>query len=59
MIRLKILLKKAPPCEPLEFIVRRDQRDAIEPFARDYTLSVRKLDRDRFLVRMTKGGERR
>jgi hypothetical protein len=54
IIRLKILLKKLPPVEPLEFIVRRDQREAIEePFARaGYGVTVLKIDKNRFRVKM-------
>ena len=52
-IRLMILLKKAPPREPVEFIVRRDQRDTIEPFSRSgYQVRVSQLEKNRFLVRM-------
>ncbi len=55
MIRLKILLKKLPPGAALLCIVRRDQRDTIEPFTRDgYQVSVERIDRKRFLVRMKK-----
>lgn len=55
-IRLKILLKRLPPGEPLEFIVRRDQRDTIdEPFTRaGFVVTVLKIERNRFLVRMKK-----
>ena len=52
-IRLKILLKDLPPGEALGFIVRRDQRDTIEPFSRSgYLVRVSQLGRNEYLVRM-------
>jgi hypothetical protein len=56
MIRLKILLKKTQDDTALEFFVRRDQRDTIEePFSRGgYTVTIRKVEANRFLVTLKK-----
>jgi hypothetical protein len=56
MIRLKILLKKAPEGSPVECIVRRDQRDMIDvPFSRTgYDVKIRKLDTNRYRVSLKK-----
>lgn len=56
MIRLKMLLKKAPDGVPVECIVRRDQRDTIEvPFSRTgYDVKIRKVDTNRFRVSLKK-----
>jgi hypothetical protein len=56
MIRLKILLKKAPECSPVECIVRRDQRDTIDvPFSRTgYDVKIRKVDTNRYRVSLKK-----
>jgi len=56
MIRLKMLLKKAPEGTPVECIVRRDQRDTIDvPFSRTgYEVKIRKLDTNRFRVSLKK-----
>jgi TusA-related sulfurtransferase len=56
MIRLKMLLKKAPPGSVVEIIVRRDQRDTIEvPFSRTgYDVKIRKSDNNLFRVRLQK-----
>jgi hypothetical protein len=57
MIRLKMLLKKAGD-SPVECIVRRDQRDTIEvPFSRTgYAVKIRKIDNNRFRVRLKRKG---
>jgi len=56
MIRLRMLLKKAPEGIPVECYVRRDQRDTIEvPFARSgYCVEVHKADTNRYRVSLTK-----
>ena len=56
MIRLKILLKKAPDGTAVECHVRRDQRDTIEvPFSRSgYEVKIRKVDTNRFRVSLKK-----
>jgi hypothetical protein len=56
MIRLKILLKNAPPGTPVECIVRRDQRDTIEvPFSRTgYDVKIRRTDTNLYRVRLLK-----
>jgi TusA-related sulfurtransferase len=56
MIRLKMLLKKAPPGSAVEIIVRRDQTDMIEiPFSRTgYDVKILKLDNNLFHVRLQK-----
>jgi hypothetical protein len=56
MIRLKMLLKKAPDGTPVECIVRRDQRDTIDvPFSRTgYEVKIRKVDTNRFRVSLKK-----
>jgi len=56
MIRLKMLLKNAPPGSTVEIIVRRDQRDTIEvPFSRTgYDVKIRKSDNNLFRVRLQK-----
>jgi hypothetical protein len=56
MIRLKMLLKKAPPGMPVACIVRRDQRDTIEvPFSRSgYDVEIQKIDANRYQVCLTK-----
>ncbi len=60
MIRLKILLKKAPEDSAVECIVRRDQRDTIEvPFSRTgYNVIVHNIGNNRFQVSLKKKGER-
>ena len=60
MIRLKILLKKAPLGSAVECIVRRDQRDTIEvPFSRTgYDVKVHNIGNNRFRVCLKKKGER-
>jgi len=60
MIRLKILLKKAPDGSAVECIVRRDQRDTIEvPFSRTgYDVKVHNIGNNRFSVSLKKNGER-
>jgi hypothetical protein len=52
MIRLQILLKKAPLHTTSECIVRRDQRDTIDvPFSRTgYEVKIRKVDTNRYRV---------
>lgn len=59
MIRLKILLKKAPPHTTVECIVRRDQRDTIDvPFSRTgYDVKIRKVDTNRYQVSLKKRNE--
>ena len=56
MIRLKILLKKAPPHTTVDCIVRRDQRDTIDvPFSKTgYNVNIRKVDANRYLVSLIK-----
>lgn len=56
MIRLKMLLKKAPDGVSVECIVRRDQRDTIDvPFSRTgYDVKIRKVDTNRFRVSLKK-----
>ena len=56
MIRLKMLLKKAPEGVPVECIVRRDQRDTIDvPFSRiGYDVKIRKVDTNRYRVSLNK-----
>jgi hypothetical protein len=56
MIRLKMLLKNAPPDSAVEIIVRRDQRDTIGiPFSRTgYDVKIRKIDTNLFRVRLQK-----
>lgn len=56
MIRLKMLLKKAPDGSTVECYVRRDQRDTIEvPFVRSgYCVEVHKADTNRYRVSLTK-----
>jgi len=56
MIRLKMLLKNASPGEPVECIVRRDQRDTIEvPFTRTgYDVKIQKVDTNLYCVRLRK-----
>ena len=56
MIRLKMLLKKAPPYATVEVIVRRDQRDTIDvPFSRTgYEVKIRKVDTNRYRVSLKK-----
>jgi hypothetical protein len=58
MIRLKILLKNAPPGTPVECIVRRDQRDTIEvPFSRTgYDVEIHTIDTNHYRVRLLKKG---
>ncbi|MEI6294348.1 MAG: hypothetical protein WCP36_11730, partial [Methanomicrobiales archaeon] len=60
MIRLKILLKKAPLGSAVECIVRRDQRDRIEvPFSRTgYDVKVHTIGNNRYQVSLKKKGER-
>jgi hypothetical protein len=52
MIRLKMLLKKAPSQAAVECIVRRDQRDTIDiPFSRTgYDVKIRRIDTNSYLV---------
>jgi hypothetical protein len=56
MIRLKMLLKKAPLHETVKCIVRRDQRDTIDvPFSRTgYDVKISKVDTNRFRVSLKK-----
>ena len=56
MIRLKMLLKNAPPGTPVECIVRRDQRDTIDtPFSKSgYLVKIRKVDTNLYHVRLRK-----
>jgi hypothetical protein len=56
MIRLRMLLKKAPKGVAVECYVRRDQRDTIEvPFGRSgYLVEVYKADTNRYRVSLTK-----
>jgi hypothetical protein len=56
MIRLKMLLKKAPPGTAVACIVRRDQRDTIDvPFSRSgYKVKIKKVDTNRYLACLTK-----
>ncbi|RPI39857.1 MAG: hypothetical protein EHM53_04170 [Methanoregulaceae archaeon] len=56
MIRLKILLKKAPPHSTVDCIVRRDQRDTIDvPFSKTgYDVRIRKIDANRYRVSLKK-----
>ena len=56
MIRLKMLLKKAPEGTPVECLVRRDQRDTIDvPFSRTgYEVKIRKVDMNRYRVSLKK-----
>jgi hypothetical protein len=56
MIRLKILLKNAPPNSAVEIIVRRDQRDTIEiPFSQTgYDVKIRKIDINLFRIKLQK-----
>ena len=56
MLRLKILLKKAPPNTTVGCIVRRDQRDTIDiPFSRTgYDVKIRKIDTNRYQVSLKK-----
>lgn len=58
MIRLKMLLKKAPEGIAVECIVRRDQRDTIDvPFSRaGYDVKIRTVDTNRYLVSLKKKG---
>ncbi|AGB01723.1 hypothetical protein [Methanoregula formicica] len=56
MIRLKMLLKKAPDGTPVVCYVRRDQKDTVEtPFSRSgYEVKVHKADTNRYRVSLTK-----
>lgn len=56
MIRLKILLKKAPPGTPVVCLVRRDQKDTVEvPFSRSgYDVTIHKADTNRYRVSLVK-----
>ena len=56
MIRLKMLLKKAPPHATVECIVRQDQRDTIDvPFSRTgYTVKIRTVNTNRYQVSLKK-----
>jgi hypothetical protein len=56
MIRLKMLIKKAPAGTPVECYVRRDQKDTVEvPFSRSgYDVKVYKADTNRYRVSLTK-----
>ena len=56
MIRLKILLKKAPAGTPVVCYVRRDQKDTVEvPFSRSgYAVTIRKADTNRYRVSLIK-----
>lgn len=56
MIRLKMLLKKAPEGMTVECIVRRDQRDTIDaPFSRTgYDVKIRNVDTNRYRVSLKK-----
>ena len=58
MIRLKLLLKDTVPGIPVACIVRRDQCDTIDvPFSKSgYTVSVRKIGENRFLITLNKTG---
>jgi hypothetical protein len=59
MIRLKILLKNAPPNTAVECLVRRDQRDTIAvPFSRTgYDVRIWKVDGSRYRVSLKKKGQ--
>lgn len=59
MIKLKMLLKKAPPETAVECYVRRDQRDTIEvPFTRSgYEVSIRRIDTNRYHVSLKRMAE--
>lgn len=59
MIRLKILLKKAPEGSAVECVVRRDQRDTIEdPFLRSgYEVMVNNIGNNRYQVSLKKKGD--
>jgi hypothetical protein len=54
MIRLKMLLKNAPPDSVVEIIVRRDQKDTIEiPFSRTgFYVELRPVDPNRYYVKL-------
>lgn len=56
MIRLRMLLKKAPAGALVEFYVRRDQKDTVEvPFSRSgYRVNVHRADTNRYRVSLTK-----
>ncbi|WP_292350058.1 hypothetical protein [Methanoregula sp. PtaU1.Bin006] len=56
MIRLKMLLKKAPLHASVECIVRRDQRDTIDvPFSRaGYDVRIRRVAVNSYLVSLKK-----
>jgi len=56
MIRLKMLLKKAPEGTSVECFVRRDQKDTVEvPFSRSgYRVKIQKSDANRYRVSLTK-----
>ncbi len=56
MIRLKMLLKKAPEGSAVECFVRRDQRDTIDvPFTRSgYDVRIKKEDTNRYRVSLKK-----
>ena len=56
MIRLKMLIKKAPAGTPVECYVRRDQKDTVEvPFSRSgYDVKVCKADTNRYRVSLIK-----
>jgi DNA-binding response OmpR family regulator len=56
MIRLKMLLRKAPAGTPVVCYVRRDQKDTVEtPFSRfGYDVKVHKADTNRYRVSLTK-----
>ncbi len=61
MIRLKILLKKAPQGSAVECMVRRDQRDTIEvPFSKSgYDVEIRRIDINRYHVCLKKNEKSR
>ena len=56
MIRLKMLLKKAPEGTPVICYVRRDQKDTVEvPFSRSgYAVEIHKADTNRYRVSLRK-----
>lgn len=59
MIKLKMLLKKAPPETAIICYVRRDQRDTIEvPFTRcGYEVSIHRIDTNRYRVSLKRMAE--
>ncbi|MDD1703165.1 MAG: hypothetical protein LUQ31_09325 [Methanoregula sp.] len=59
MIRLRLLLKKAPAGTPVACFVRRDQKDTVEvPFSRSgYDVAVFAAGTNRYRVVLTKKDE--